>query len=600
MRLLLVLALLLAACCPARAQTGSAKTPTQLTTEINTLAADNTTNAFTLANLRQITLDLVQSMLNSVQFGATTQTAFPALPANPGGIWATIAGTPHAGNVACLNNVGGSVTLVDCGAPPPVLVTSLPPVQVTAAKTISGPDCGTTQVMSGGAYYTMTVPQAAIMTQGCFVNFYNPDTRAKFVSSPTNEFPAFVVWPSDSASIVALGAGAWATTPLHRNRLLAARTVYVDPAGTNFPVNDCLAPAAQACRTVQGAINMAVNAFDLYGVTVTIQLADGTYAENVTLQPFVRSHIGNMVLNGDTASPAAVTIQPASGAAVSCPSASAMPWTVQNLTLAASSAPNAVASNCSLTLNNVRHAGAATPHLLAADGGYLEVDGADTIVTNPTNYHAQANVNGSILVTGTVTCSGATNWPTAFLAAMFNGVIQYNGATFSGCGSVTGPKVQITTGGQILDSAGDFSTTPGNSVGQISWSPAVKGAPAVGASIGGTTGNTTLPANVTAYQGMSTVASATTYDYLIAPASMRLTNFTYTLVASLAAGQSIVATLMLNNVATAATCTIGTGTNTCSDLVDSVTVAKGQFINIKLVTSATLPATGGSWSAVMY
>lgn len=574
----------------AHAQTGSAKTPSALTDEINTLAADNTTNAFKLTHLRQITLDLVQSMLNNVQYGASpAPSQFPQLPAVPGAVWATIAGPAASGDTACINNVSGSITLFDCGAPPPVLVTSLPPVSVTGAKTLTASDCGKTQVTTGSNYYQIIVPPAASTTSGCFINIYNPDTRAKQIVPNASEFATFVIWPNDSYSLVNLGTS-WATTPFHRNRLLGPRTVFVDPAGTDFPTNDCLAAGTQACRTIQGAVSLVQSTFDMGGQTATIQLADATYAENVVLYPYVANGNGNITINGDSITPIAVKIAPASGIPVLCNVADAL-WNVQNLTVVPTNANGVFASRgCHLVATNLQYAGNSGSNFFSANNtGTIEVGGTTTITTNLAIL-ASANINGAItfMSGSSIVCSGITNIGVAFANAATGGVVSISAPTFSGCGSVTGLKGSVSFGGQILAASNKWDGLPGSTQGTFNGTP----------NYTGSSGSGTSTPNTTQYVGQGIFTSAATS--LQAATNTQLYNlnvFTFSLPG---AGQTYTFTLDVNGADTAVTCTVTNAANTCQDLVHSVGVGNGSSYVLKMVSSATAAATSIIWSMSGY
>lgn len=113
MKVLAFLLCLLAS--PALAQTGSIKTPTVLTTEVNTLLADNTTNQITAFDFRQVFLDVITSAasLPSVNTFTSGQTITlpsgnsPALTINQ-----TLTGTAGATNwnsiTIASDNVAGS------------------------------------------------------------------------------------------------------------------------------------------------------------------------------------------------------------------------------------------------------------------------------------------------------------------------------------------------------------------------------------------------------------------------------------------------------------------------------------------------------------
>jgi hypothetical protein len=115
MRFLIALLCFLAT--PALAQTGSAKTPTALNTETNTLWPDNTTGSITPFDARQTLLDIIASYAN-FSTGGTFNVFTPALgTSQPTGIYVTpTVGTSANTNFLTPFNVfWGSVTPVPSG-----------------------------------------------------------------------------------------------------------------------------------------------------------------------------------------------------------------------------------------------------------------------------------------------------------------------------------------------------------------------------------------------------------------------------------------------------------------------------------------------------
>lgn len=114
-KLLTALILLFGSVSLAYGQNGVAKSPAALNAEINTLAQDNTTNAFTLHDLRQITLDIVASALNNINYGAASTSSFPQMPSTPAPLWATVDGGANGVAPVCMLGAGGlDLTLGHC------------------------------------------------------------------------------------------------------------------------------------------------------------------------------------------------------------------------------------------------------------------------------------------------------------------------------------------------------------------------------------------------------------------------------------------------------------------------------------------------------
>lgn len=178
---------------------------------------------------------------------------------------------------------------------------------------------GTSQSTAGGGGGTVTSFSASDFSPLFTTTEANPTTTPALSFTAVNQNANLGFYgpasgaaaaPTFRAPVIADFAG------LVREKLSAARTYYVRTDGSDS--NNGLAnTAGGAFLTIQKAIDVA-SALDNAGFQVTVQIGNGTYTGAVVLKTFVGS--GELVLQGDTTTPANVTISvtsPSGGGAVS-------------------------------------------------------------------------------------------------------------------------------------------------------------------------------------------------------------------------------------------------------------------------------------------
>lgn len=254
---------------------------------------------------------------------------------------------------------------------------------------------------------------------------------------------------------------------IHDN-LLEARTIYVRPGGSLIG-NGLVNSDAYAFSTIQAAVNWLsrqpfdpafwANSGDLSDGW-TINVANGTYAETVTLKDI--APIGCKIV-GNEGSPGSVVVQGVTDGF----SATGLntKWFIRGMAIVANGGSVLSAIQGSqITFRNVNFSAATSAQLLARDGGRIIADGNYGIENNAA-YHAYARTGGIVEISGrTVTLSGTPAFSTAFAYAESVSSIRAVGNTFSGTGA-TGKRYDARSNAVIDVNGGGASYFPGNSAG---------------------------------------------------------------------------------------------------------------------------------------
>jgi hypothetical protein len=261
----------------------------------------------------------------------------------------------------------------------------------------------------------------------------------------------------DSGSIQWAAAGGNLTASGPRVRLAAALSLYVATTG-NDTTGDGSVGAPWA--TIQKAIDYTVDTYDFNGYEVTINVADGTYAENVNLRSFAGA--GRINLEGNTTTPANVHVAPAAGrsfSALGADDVAPRSYQIRGFKVTASSQGFWFQFG-QFSLRNIDF-GVCLHHLICEKFAFVLIDGAYTVSGNA-DVHMWAGVGASIQFAGTftVTFSGSPAWAAyGWYAAQHGRVMNF--ATITNSGTVTGSKYRVETQGLILGSA----TAPGSTSG---------------------------------------------------------------------------------------------------------------------------------------
>lgn len=246
--------------------------------------------------------------------------------------------------------------------------------------------------------------------------------------------------------------------------LTGALSLYVRTDGSDS--NSGLAnTAAGAFLTIQKAINVAAS-LDLNGQTVTINVADGTYTGNVTVNgPWVGT--GTVQLTGNTTTPANCILSTTSADCIDVNPGGTL--SVKGFKLATTTSGSGIISKGVVTVNGNMNYGAVASgymHLQALNGGEIDVLNSYTISGNA-GYHLYAGDHGRIIynATLTVTLSGTPAFGGAFAQASRLGDMGIPSGFVTFSGSATGTRY-VVNGNSIIDTtAGGGTYLPGNAAG---------------------------------------------------------------------------------------------------------------------------------------
>lgn len=248
-----------------------------------------------------------------------------------------------------------------------------------------------------------------------------------------------------------------------REVLSAARTYYVRTDGNDS--NTGLSNSAGgAFRTIQKAVD-TVASLDLSIYDVTIQVADGTYEEEVTLKTLVGA--GRVTILGDESNPANVVVQ-CSGSTSDdvCFMANGIVgnWRLSGLKVQADtgSGNRLVVVNGTgtrLTIQHMEFGLAGNSHINVTNGAACTISGPYKISGN-VNYHINL-LQGSIdCFSQTVTLTGTPNFSTSFILCTRLSYARINANTYSG--SATGTRYTSSANSVIFTNGAGATYLPGS------------------------------------------------------------------------------------------------------------------------------------------
>jgi hypothetical protein len=245
------------------------------------------------------------------------------------------------------------------------------------------------------------------------------------------------------------------STVSRREVLIAARTYYVRTDGNNSN-NGLSNTSGGAFLTIQRAVDV-VSALDMATYQVTIQIADGTYNEAVTLKPWLGA--SRPIVKGNLSTPANVVINATGNAFLND---GAGRWRVTDLKVIATSVGLRAANGGIIEYGNINF-GACTSFHCFADRGSLIALSSYTI-SGDAGYHWNINKGDLTAQSITITLSGTRAF-SYFIYVQRLSMALTNGITFSG--SATGTRYYAESFSIILTSGGGASYFPGSSAGGV-------------------------------------------------------------------------------------------------------------------------------------
>lgn len=254
-----------------------------------------------------------------------------------------------------------------------------------------------------------------------------------------------------------------------RHQLTSALNIYVATTGSDSS-NSGLS-VSSPFFTLQKAWNYIVNTIDLNGFNVTVNVANGTYTTGLTASgsPLgigsgnTITFLGNITTPSNclihVSTPDTHAIQAAFGANINISG-----FKVSSTGTGTSSGVLSVIGSYVVITGNMEFGACTNSQIWATQGGNIQTSGISYIVSGSAVTHFLTSFGGNIgIVGGTITISGTPAFATAFAAAIFAGVLQVIGSTFSG--SATGPRYLASANGVINTSGAGATYFPGNSSG---------------------------------------------------------------------------------------------------------------------------------------
>lgn len=246
-------------------------------------------------------------------------------------------------------------------------------------------------------------------------------------------------------------------TAFARERLSAARTYYVRTDGSNS--NTGLAnTSGGAFLTIQKAIDVATT-LDASSFDVTIQVADGTYTENLTLKSFVGA--GSIIINGNSTTPANVVLAGGSSTAITGDNIIGK-WDLRYFKITGSGI-SISPTRIYLAFTGLVFAGTGSAHFYCLTDAFVIANGNYEISGSCGRHIWLASKAYFQCVSRTVTLTGTPDWSSYFIQSTALSSALINGNTYSG--SATGTRYIVTLNSVINTGGGGPNYFPGNSAG---------------------------------------------------------------------------------------------------------------------------------------
>lgn len=244
-----------------------------------------------------------------------------------------------------------------------------------------------------------------------------------------------------------------------REMLAADRVYYVRPDGSD--ANDGLADsAAGAFQTLQKALDVCAR-IDFGGHTVTIQLADGTYAAGGVVPVTVGQKLASsLLIRGNEANPQNVVVN-ATGRALDVVNGARC--RVLDMELRASVHCLSAMTGGICEFGNVRFGPAGQNHIISSQGAAVLSVGNYSIVGGAAR-HILCDRGASVEnANKTITLSGAPHFSTAFAEASLGGTMRLYANTYSG--PATGVRYNANLNGTIQTFGAGATALPGDAPG---------------------------------------------------------------------------------------------------------------------------------------
>lgn len=257
---------------------------------------------------------------------------------------------------------------------------------------------------------------------------------------------------SDGLTEVQTQIDAKAATSQVREKLTANRTYYVRTDGSDS--NDGLSNTSGGAFLTIGKAVSVMQELDAGIYNVTISVADGTYAENVTVNgPLIGT--GTFKIQGNTTTPANVVVNriwAQNGAII----------TVDGFRLTSTSGLRALNNGTKLTIDNVSLSGAVA--MSAEVGGLIHGVNADINIESTVSTSIAQATNGVIDLFGASITVDGNAWSAAGAFYVISvSYVRLQGVTFTG--SATGKRYAVSQNSVLHTAGGGASFIPGDVAG---------------------------------------------------------------------------------------------------------------------------------------
>ena len=309
-------------------------------------------------------------------------------------------------------------------------------------------------ILSGGAFYTFTINAVSTYVDGFTADLINTDTgRGKKLILPDST--TRMLWPHQKLTILKRN-GVLIYVPFSLRWSAKGIVFYVDPINGDDG-NDGLASGSGAMKTIQPTATFCQFGIDTLGTTAMIQLADGTYSENVVVygDPTGADQIA---IQGNLTHPENVCWHPSGGFALSVQDKGIV--TVQGIDFALTGGSGVLLGARQFSVIDFFRCrfGAASNHLDAAVHAVINaIDQNYEVYSSPVGCHAHANLS-AVIELGGIPCripNALTFY--SWAQAVNGGYVASGGQTYSGAGlsGCSGLKASWAANG-IVDSYACF------------------------------------------------------------------------------------------------------------------------------------------------
>jgi hypothetical protein len=325
------------------------------------------------------------------------------------------------------------------------------------------------QYFTGSNTQTVSMPVTSTLALGQQWQIVNLSTLPITIdSSGGNQI--LVLFPGATAFLTCIltsgtTAASWDVSYIvksAREVLTADRTYYVRTDGSDSN-NGLVDSSGGAFLTIQKAVTTIIGTLDLAGVTVTVQIADGTYTGNAAFSaPWTGG--GAVVIRGNSTTPANVLVSVTGNAIIN---SGVLPGslTVRDMKLTSSGGALILNSGVGLiNFTNIDFGSAAGAHVTASGPAARITCTGNYAITGGGTAHHDAVYGGLILVNSrTVTITGTPAFSSAFAFAWRTGTVDVFNNTYSG--SATGARYNANMNGVIVVGGAGATYLPGDASG---------------------------------------------------------------------------------------------------------------------------------------